>query len=144
MDTIRSFDEFDINEAAADKVYIVHKSNDKRDNYIKGTLNDLIGYFSYTLEIGNSWKRSIQRNPKTIASFVKNLQASFEEKEAAIYNRTSIDLVTEIPADAKYVSDLTADKKFEKPAETKPAEEEPSPRQKAIAKAREEKDQEIK
>lgn len=146
MNTIKSFSDFDINEAAKDNVYIVRAGNDTRDRYVKGTLEDLIGYFSYTLEIGNSWKKSIQKEPKNIKSFVKNLQASYEQKEAAIYNRTLVDLVTEIPADAKYVSDLTANKK---PVEAKPEDKgdhllsEPSARQKAIAKAREEKGQEV-
>jgi hypothetical protein len=60
-----------------------------------GTLEELIGHFSYTLEIGNSWNKKISLAPKTIKSFVSNLQAAYEEKEASCYNRTTVDLVTE-------------------------------------------------
>jgi hypothetical protein len=52
-----------------------------RDNSFtiaKGTLAELIKKFSYTLELGNSVRSSINRNPKTIKSFVSNLQKSFE------------------------------------------------------------------
>lgn len=58
-----------------------------------GTLEELIGYFSYTLEVGNSWNSKINRNPKTIKSFEKNLQMSYEEKEGACYSRTSVSII---------------------------------------------------
>lgn len=92
-----------MNEAAV-KTFIVKITRDKgrgeyRTTYWKGTLEQLTQAFSYTLEIGNSHKSSINRNPKTIAAFMKALGASYDEKEAALYNRTSIDLVTEIPSD---------------------------------------------
>lgn len=45
-------------------------------NEHEGTLEELISYYSYTLEIGNSWNKKINRNPKTIKSFVSNLQKS--------------------------------------------------------------------
>lgn len=85
---------------ATKKIYTVkttcprHNGSD-RVNTQTGTLEELIGYFSYTLEIGNSWNKKISRSPKTIKSFVSNLQASYEEKEASCYNRTSVELVTE-------------------------------------------------
>ena len=64
-----------------------------RENTTEGTLEELIQYFSYTLEIGNSWNKKINRRPATIAAFVKNLQKSYEEKEAACYDRTSVTLI---------------------------------------------------
>jgi hypothetical protein len=64
-----------------------------RENTQTGTLSELISYFSYTLEIGNSWNKKIKRNPTTINSFVKNLQMSYEEKESSCYDRTSVSLV---------------------------------------------------
>lgn len=115
MKNLKQFGNFDLNEAdLSKKAYIVKKTStqsgrEDRVKYIKGTLEDLIGYFSYTLEIGNSHKRSINRNPKTIKAFIKALQDSFSEKEAAIYNRTGIDLINEIPAGtpASDISDQT-------------------------------------
>lgn len=61
---------------------------------VTGDLAYLLNYFSYTLECGNSWNKKINRYPKTIKSFIKNLQASYEEKEAACYNRTFVELKT--------------------------------------------------
>jgi hypothetical protein len=77
-----------------EKIYSIKKSHTRReDTIITGTLPFLINYFSYTLEVGNSWNNKINRYPKTIKSFVKNLQMSFEEQEAACFNRTFISLV---------------------------------------------------
>ncbi len=67
--------------------------NDSRE--VSGNLEYLLQYFSYTLECGASWNRKINRYPKSIKSFLKNLQASYEEKEAACYNRTFVELKTE-------------------------------------------------
>lgn len=75
------------------KVYKLKKEYKGRENIIDGTLEELIKYFSYTLEIGNSWNRKINRKPKTIKTFVKNLQLSYEEKESSSYNRTFVYLI---------------------------------------------------
>ena len=64
--------------------------NNERE--VTGTLEYLLQYFSYTLECGASWNSKINRYPKTIKSFLKNLQASYEEKEASCYNRTFVEL----------------------------------------------------
>lgn len=61
----------------------------------KGTLSELIEMFQYTLELGNSVRKSINKNPKTIKSFISNLQRSFEIKEAKCYDRTIIELIKE-------------------------------------------------
>ena len=77
------------------KQFKINISHTRRgDRIVEGTLEYLIGYFSYTLEIGNSWNRKINRTPKTIKSFVTNLQKSYEEKEASCYERTFVDLVS--------------------------------------------------
>jgi len=75
------------------KTYTVQQTRKGRTTEIKGTLPELIEYFGYTLECGNSWNRKIQKNPKTIKSFISNLQRSYEEKEANCYERTFVDLV---------------------------------------------------
>ena len=61
----------------------------------KGTLKELVEMFYYTLELGNSVKKSINKNPKTIKSFISNLRKSFEIKEARCYDRTIIELIKE-------------------------------------------------
>lgn len=64
-----------------------------RVNTQTGTVEELTQYFSYTLEIGNSWNNKISRNPKTIKSLVSNLQKSYDEKEGSCYDRTSVKLI---------------------------------------------------
>jgi len=66
---------------------------------VVGDLPTLQKYFDYTLECGNSWNPKIKRQPKTIKSFVKNLQMSYEEKEASCYTRTLVELKEEIKQD---------------------------------------------
>ena len=58
----------------------------------EGTIKELTEKFSYTLEIGNSYNKKINRNPKGIKSFIKNVQLSYEEKEGSCFTRTSINL----------------------------------------------------
>lgn len=61
------------------KVYtIIVKSNRRDDKHVTDTLENLISYFGYTLEVGQSWQyekgnKKINRNPKTIKSLVTNL-----------------------------------------------------------------------
>ena len=77
----------------APKVYTVIKRSSKgRVDEVKGTLEELISYFGYTLEVGHSWNSKIQTNPKTIKSFINNLSKSYDEKESACYHRTSVSL----------------------------------------------------
>jgi hypothetical protein len=131
MKHIKLFENFLV-EAAGIKTFIVKQDRDRGNGkhairYVVGTLEDLIGYFGYTLEIGNSHKRSINRNPKTIKAFIKALEDSYSEKEAALYNRTSIDLLDKIPdgTPESEISDLTKknegllDDSFEKIAKLK-------------------------
>lgn len=94
--------------------YIVKVTRDRGQGrtstrYVIGSVEDLVGYFGYTLEIGNSWKRSINKNPKTIKQFMKSLVDSYNVKEANIYNRTMVDLVDEVPANTpeSEISDQT-------------------------------------
>ena len=59
-----------------------------------GTLQELISYYSYTLEVGNSWNKKVNRNPKTIKSFVDNYNKAVDEKYGG-YFRPYMSLVTE-------------------------------------------------
>jgi len=74
---------------------------------ITGTLDYLIGYFGYTLEVGASWNPKINRHPKTIKSFISNLKASLDEKEGACYNRTLVELKEEIKKDQVSASPIS-------------------------------------
>ena len=74
------------------KTYTVIKSRKGRTDEIQGTLEEPISYFGYTLEVGHSWNPKIQRNPKTIKSFISNLEKSYDEKESSCYERTSVRL----------------------------------------------------
>ena len=71
------------------------KLSGRRDKIVEGTLDELKAYFSYIMEIGTSWNKKINPNPKTIKSFVSNLQKAFAEQEAQIYNRTFVELIKE-------------------------------------------------
>lgn len=120
MTKLQSFSTFvnesyGVSEAAKPKgPYIVKVERDRGNGrystrYVIGSVEDLVGYFGYTLEIGNSHKRSINKDPKTIAQFMKALSASYDVKEAALYNRTSVDLVDAVPegTPASEISDQT-------------------------------------
>lgn len=80
---------------AKEKTYTIKKEYKGRESLIEGTLDYLKGYFGYTLEIGRSRNKKIKHpdDIKTINSFLSNLEKSYDEKEAACYERTSIELV---------------------------------------------------
>jgi hypothetical protein len=57
---------------------IIVKSNRRDDKVVTDNLENLISYFGYTLEVGQSWQhekgnKKINRNPKTAKSLVTNL-----------------------------------------------------------------------
>jgi hypothetical protein len=65
---------------------------------VTGTLEELIKYFSYTLEVGASWQyergnKKINRNPKTIASLVSNLYNAKNNAAANGYSGYSFSVV---------------------------------------------------
>ena len=78
-------------------------SRPDRDNYINGTLEDLIKYYGYTLEVGQSWNPKINTQPTTIRGLISNLQKSYEEKEGSCYSRTFVYNVkeNEVPEEFK-------------------------------------------
>ncbi len=85
---------------AKEKVFKIGKTrfgrtSDSKETIVEGTLDELKKYFSYTFEVGCSWNRKINRNPRTIKSFVVNLQKCYEEQEAACYSRTSVRLIND-------------------------------------------------
>ncbi len=79
-------------ETKSPKTYKI-KTVKSRISLVEGNLEYLISYFRYTLEVGYSWDKKVNQAPKTIASFVKSLQRSYEAKEAQCYDRTFVELV---------------------------------------------------
>ena len=77
------------------KIYKIIKTRKGKDSIIEGTLEELITYFSYTLEVGNSYNKKINKKPKTIKSLITNLENALSEKEGACYDRTFIELINE-------------------------------------------------
>ena len=76
-----------------EKTFKIKISHSRRsDRSVEGTLEYLRNYFSYTLEVGNSWNRKINMSPKTLKSFVSNLNKSFEEIESSCFERTHIEI----------------------------------------------------
>ncbi len=58
--------------------YIGMSSRPRTPTETTGTLEELIKYFSYTLEVGESWQdekgnKKINRNPKSFKALVTNL-----------------------------------------------------------------------
>ena len=77
------------------KIYKIQKAYKDRTYTIEGDLEFLKNYFSYIFEIGRSWNKKIKHPSeiKTIKSFITNLEKSYDEKEGACYERTSINLI---------------------------------------------------
>jgi len=60
------------------KEFTIIKERRGKETEITGTLEYLIGYFKYTLEVGESWQHErgnskINTNPKSVKSLVDNL-----------------------------------------------------------------------
>lgn len=81
--------------AKAAKRYIITKDRDgKTPMSSEGTLEELINNFSYTLETGHSYQhekgnKKINKNPRTIADLVKNLNNAVNNAAANGYSGTS-------------------------------------------------------
>ncbi len=60
-----------------------------------GTVEELTKYFGYTLEVGNSWDRKINRTPKTIKSLISNVNNAYDAATSNGYSGKSIELVQE-------------------------------------------------
>lgn len=64
--------------ARTPKIYKIEKTRRDRTYHQVGTLEQLVKAYGYSLEVGQSWEREsgnkkINRNPKSIATLVKNL-----------------------------------------------------------------------
>lgn len=63
----------------APKTYTIIKSRRGEDRPVEGTLEELIKYFGYTLQCGNSWNSKISLNPKSVKGLVSALNKSAME-----------------------------------------------------------------
>ena len=59
---------------------------------LKGTLEELIEATRYTFEVGYSYNRKINTNPKTIKSFVSNYRKALEEKQGCPVEVTYVEV----------------------------------------------------
>lgn len=71
---------------------------DKKPIETKGTLEELIKYFSYTLECGRSWEREkgrkkISLNPRNIDSLIKNVNNAMDNSARNGYSGKWLELV---------------------------------------------------
>ena len=83
-----------MNKGKNSKIFKIKKVSQRGNETItEGTIEYLSNYFSYTLEIGNSYNKRINRTPKTIKSFMKNLQNAYHEKECGCFSRTYVELI---------------------------------------------------
>ena len=58
--------------------YTIIKHRRGKEHPVTGTIEELVKYFSYTLEVGKSWahekgNKAINTHPKTIASLITNI-----------------------------------------------------------------------
>ena len=72
---------------AQSKMFTIRISYRSGNVFFTGTVEQLVKYCGYTLEIGNSWNPKINRNPKTISTFISNYNKSIDEKQGSCYQR---------------------------------------------------------
>lgn len=81
--------------AKAKKVYYVEKYHRGRTSIIKGTVDQLVSYFSYTLDCGHSWNSKINPRPTTYKSLISNLNKSFHETQGSCWDPDYVSEATE-------------------------------------------------
>ena len=72
---------------ATPKQFTVNVIRRGSDRIVTGTIPQLVKYYGYTLECGQSWNSKIKRNPTTIASLVSNYNKSIDETQGGCYER---------------------------------------------------------
>ena len=69
------------------KEYTIIQTRRGRESEITGTLTELVEYFKYTLECGNSWNPKINTNPKTIRGLMSAIDKSIQETQGGSYSQ---------------------------------------------------------
>ena len=75
------------------KVTTIRSYGEDRVSEVKGTLEELIRYFGYTLEIGHSYNSRINTHPKTIRGFLSAIQKASDIKYGCTYTRQYFELL---------------------------------------------------
>ena len=71
-----------------ERIFTLIKHRKGQERTLTMTLPEFIDYFSYTLEVGASWDRKVNRNPRTFTAFVSSLRRACEAEEGCCYGRT--------------------------------------------------------
>ena len=109
-----------LNEAIkVPKRYTIITNRRGRSSETSGTLEELIKYFSYTLEVGASWQHEkgnskINRNPKNIMSLVNNINAATNNAAANGYSGTSYEFGGEAAPETQQLESKIIDKEINK------------------------------
>lgn len=77
------------------KIYYIKKYHRGHYTIIKGTVEQLVKYFGYTLECGHSWNSKINKNPTTYKSLISNLNKSYHETQGSCWDPDFVDEATE-------------------------------------------------
>lgn len=68
------------------KTYTIIKTRRGKKTSTTDTLENLVEYFRYTLESGNSYNPKINRNPKTAKGLVSALNKSVDELQGSCFD----------------------------------------------------------
>ena len=82
------------------KIHTIIKHRRGRTTEISHTLDEFLQYYSYTLEVGESWQhekgnKKINRQPKTIKSLITNLNNAVTNAAANGHSDTWFELKAE-------------------------------------------------
>lgn len=75
------------------KVTTVRAFGEDKVQKVSGTLEELIDYYSYTLEIGHGYNSRINFRPKTIRGFLSAIQKASDIKYGCTYTRQYFELL---------------------------------------------------
>ena len=65
-----------------ERIFTLIKRSKGQKTILTMTLPEFIQHFSYTLEVGASWDRKVNRNPRTFTEFISSLRLAYQAKEA--------------------------------------------------------------
>lgn len=78
----------------AEKEYYILKYHRGDYRLVKGTIERLTDYFSYTLLSGHSWNSKINQHPTTLKGLVNALNASYKETQGSSYDPDFVSIPT--------------------------------------------------
>lgn len=78
----------------SEKEYYILKYHRGDYRLVKGTIERLTNYFSYTLLNGHSWNSKINQHPTTLKGLVNALNASYKETQGSSYDPDFVSIPT--------------------------------------------------